>query len=158
MTTAAPTLEMVAAAAGVSRSTVSRVVNASPNVTPEAIAAVSKAIEELGYVPNRAARILASRRTFSIALVIPENTAKFFADPYFASVVQGVAMHLSATDYTLTLLIAADPSPPYFDAGLRQARMAYVRDLRSVVLPGNHHLHLENPAPVAEAVRAFLAA
>jgi LacI family transcriptional regulator len=108
MTTAAPTLEMVAAAAGVSRSTVSRVVNASPNVTPEAIAAVSKAIEELGYVPNRAARILASRRTFSIALVIPENTAKFFADPYFASVVQGVAMHLSATDYTLTLLIAAE--------------------------------------------------
>jgi LacI family transcriptional regulator len=104
----APTLEMVAAAAGVSRSTVSRVINASPNVTPEAIAAVERAIEELGYVPNRAARILASRRTFSIALVIPENTAKFFADPYFASVIQGVAMHLANTEYTLTLLIAAE--------------------------------------------------
>ncbi|MEO8093430.1 MAG: LacI family DNA-binding transcriptional regulator, partial [Pseudolysinimonas sp.] len=62
--TSAPTLEMVAAAAGVSRSTVSRVVNASPNVTAEAIAAVERAIEDLGYVPNRAARILASRRTF----------------------------------------------------------------------------------------------
>src|SRR3954471_8404008 len=106
--TTAPTLEMVAAAAGVSRSTVSRVVNASPNVTAEAIAAVSRAIDELGYVPNRAARILASRRTFSIALVIPENTAKFFADPYFATVIQGVAMHLSSTEYTLTLLIAAE--------------------------------------------------
>jgi LacI family transcriptional regulator len=104
----APTLEMVAAAAGVSRSTVSRVINASPNVTPEAIVAVERAIEELGYVPNRAARILASRRTFSIALVIPENTAKFFADPYFASVIQGVAMHLANTEYTLTLLIAAE--------------------------------------------------
>jgi DNA-binding LacI/PurR family transcriptional regulator len=104
----APTLEMVAAIAGVSRSTVSRVVNASPNVTAEAIAAVERAIEDLGYVPNRAARILASRRTFSIALVIPENTAKFFADPYFASVIQGVAMHLSNTEYTLTLLIAAE--------------------------------------------------
>lgn len=106
--TPAPTLEMVAAAAGLSRSTVSRVINASPNVTPEAVAAVERAIEELGYVPNRAARILASRRTFSIALVIPENTAKFFADPYFASVIQGVAMHLSSTDYTLSLLIAAE--------------------------------------------------
>jgi DNA-binding LacI/PurR family transcriptional regulator len=104
----APTLEMVAAAAGVSRSTVSRVVNASPNVTAEAIAAVERAIEDLGYVPNRAARILASRRTFSIALVIPENTAKFFADPYFASVIQGVAVYLSNTEYTLTLLIAAE--------------------------------------------------
>lgn len=104
----APTLEMVAAAAGVSRSTVSRVINASPKVTPEAIAAVERAIAELGYVPNRAARILASRRTYSIALVIPENTAKFFADPYFATVIQGVAMYLSETEYTLTLLIAAE--------------------------------------------------
>ena len=104
----APTLEMVAAAAGVSRSTVSRVINDSPKVTPEAVAAVRKAIDELGYVPNRAARILASRRTQSIALVIPENTAKFFADPYFATVVQGIAMYLSDTDYTLSLLIASE--------------------------------------------------
>ena len=59
-------------------------------------------------MPNRAARILASRRTFSIALVIPENTAKFFADPYFATVIQGVAMYLSNSAYTLTLLIAAE--------------------------------------------------
>jgi LacI family transcriptional regulator len=106
--TSAPTLEMVAAAAGVSRSTVSRVINDSPKVTPEAFAAVQAAIDKLGYVPNRAARILASRRTLSIALVIPENTAKFFADPYFATVVQGVAMYLSETDYTLTMLIAAE--------------------------------------------------
>ena len=106
--TSAPTLEMVAAAAGVSRSTVSRVINDSPKVTPEALAAVQAAIDKLGYVPNRAARILASRRTMSIALVIPENTAKFFADPYFAAVVQGVATYLSETDYTLILLIAAE--------------------------------------------------
>jgi len=105
---AQPTLEMVAAAAGVSRSTVSRVVNDSPKVTPEAVAAVKAAIEKLGYVPNRAAQILASRRTYSIALVIPENTAKFFSDPYFATVIQGVAMHLANTDYTLSLLIAPE--------------------------------------------------
>lgn len=104
----APTLEQVARAAGVSRSTVSRVINDSPKVTAEALAAVRKAIDELGYVPNRAARILASRRTQSIALVIPENTARFFADPYFATVVQGIAMYLSDTDYTLSLLIASE--------------------------------------------------
>ncbi|MCU1579614.1 MAG: LacI family transcriptional regulator [Rhodoglobus sp.] len=105
---ATPTLEMVAAVAGVSRSTVSRVINDSPKVTPEALAAVQAAIEKLGYVPNRAARSLASRRTQSIALVIPENTAKFFADPYFATVIQGAAMYVSSTEYTLTLLIAAE--------------------------------------------------
>ncbi|MDQ1571357.1 MAG: hypothetical protein QOF79_2031 [Actinomycetota bacterium] len=102
---------MVAAVAGVSRSTVSRVVNASPRVTPDVIAAVNAAIEQLGYVPNRAARSLASRKTQTIALVIPENTAKFFADPYFSSVIQGVAMYLSTTEYTLTLLIASEVDP-----------------------------------------------
>lgn len=119
--TSTPTLEAVAALAGVSRSTVSRVINDSPKVTPEALAAVNAAIEQLGYVPNRAARSLASRRTQSIALVIPENTAKFFADPYFASVIQGAAMRLSATNYTLTLLIASETDPEktrrYLQAG-----------------------------------------
>lgn len=118
---ATPTLEMVAALAGVSRSTVSRVINDSPKVTPEALAAVRAAIDQLGYVPNRAARSLASRRTQSIALVIPENTAKFFADPYFASVIQGAAMRLATTDYTLTLLIASETDPEktrrYLQAG-----------------------------------------
>lgn len=110
-TETAPTLEAVAALAGVSRSTVSRVVNGSTKVAPEAITAVNDAIDRLGYVPNRAARTLASRHTNTIALVIPENTAKFFADPYFASVIQGVAMYLATTDYTLTLLIASETDP-----------------------------------------------
>ena len=99
---------MVAAVAGVSRSTVSRVVNSSPSVAPAVLAAVNAAIDQLGYVPNRAARSLASHRTRTIALVIPEDTAKFFADPYYAAVVPGVAQYLSTTDYTLTLLIASE--------------------------------------------------
>lgn len=108
---APPTLEAVAARAGVSRSTVSRVVNGSPRVTPEAIAAVTAAIAELGYVPNRAARMLASRRTQTLALVIPEDTALFFSDPFFASVIQGVATTLARTEYTLTMLIASEEAP-----------------------------------------------
>jgi DNA-binding LacI/PurR family transcriptional regulator len=99
---------MVAALAGVSRSTVSRVVNSSPSVAPAVLAAVNAAIDQLGYVPNRAAQSLASHRTRTVALVIPEDTARFFADPYYAAVVPGVAQYLSTTDYTLTLLIASD--------------------------------------------------
>jgi DNA-binding LacI/PurR family transcriptional regulator len=106
--TQSPTLEMVAARAGVSRATVSRVVNSSPKVTAEVVELVNTAIAELNYVPNRAARSLASRKTQVIALVVPESTAKVFADPFFASVVQGVALYLADTDYTLNLLIASE--------------------------------------------------
>ncbi|WP_460942946.1 LacI family DNA-binding transcriptional regulator [Okibacterium endophyticum] len=102
---------MVAALAGVSRATVSRVVNGSPKVTAEVVATVNEAIDELGYIPNRAARSLVSRRTQVIALVVPESTAKVFSDPFFASVVQGVAFALAETDYTLNLLIASETAP-----------------------------------------------
>lgn len=103
-----PTLEMVAALAGVSRATVSRVVNSSPKVTQQVVDAVNEAIEKLNYVPNRAARSLASRRTQVIALVVPETTAKVFSDPFFATVVQGIALYLSDTDYTLNMLISSE--------------------------------------------------
>ena len=105
-----PTLEMVAAEAGVSRATVSRVVNGSTRVSPEILAAVNTAIDLLHYVPNRAARSLASRQTQAVALVVPEDMTRFFGDPYFAAVVQGITRRLEESDYTLNLLVASsDP-------------------------------------------------
>jgi len=103
-----PTLEAVAALAGVSRATVSRVVNGSTKVTPEVTEAVTKAIADLNYVPNRAARSLASKRTQVVALVVPESTAKVFADPFFASIVQGAALQLAETEYTLNMVISSE--------------------------------------------------
>ena len=106
--TPVPTLEMVAAHAGVSRATVSRVVNGSPTVAPEIADSVNRAIAELNYVPNRAARMLASRRTQVIALIVPESSAKIFADPFFAQLVQGVALQLANTEYMLNMLIESE--------------------------------------------------
>ncbi|WP_350348070.1 LacI family DNA-binding transcriptional regulator [Agromyces sp. G08B096] len=107
----APTLEMVAARAGVSRATVSRVVNGSPKVSPDVAEAVQRAIADLNYVPNRAARSLASRRTQAVALVVPESAARVFDDPFFASIVQGVALALASTEYTLTMMIESEVDP-----------------------------------------------
>ena len=115
----AATLEQVAAVAGVSRSTVSRVVNGSSAVSPEALDAVERAIAALDYVPNRAARTLARRATMAIALVIPEDTTRFFGDPFFAAIVAGVNDRLSSTDYVLNLIIASDDP--------RDKTSAYVR-------------------------------
>ena len=102
------TIEEVAAAAGVSRSTVSRVVNGSSSVSPEAVEAVNHAIETLSYVPNRAARSLASRHTHAIALIVPEDTTRFFGDPFFAAIVSGINACLGRSDYVLNLFIAND--------------------------------------------------
>ena len=102
------TIEEVASAAGVSRSTVSRVVSGSTAVSPEALAAVRAAIDELNYVPNRAARSLASRQTHAIALIVPEDTTRFFGDPFFAAIVAGITGALGGSDYLLNLLIASD--------------------------------------------------
>lgn len=107
----APTLEAVAAEAGVSRSTVSRVVNGSSQVSAGVVAAVQDAIERLNYIPNRAARSLANRQTMAIALVVPEDISRFFGDPYFSTVVQGIAKGLEDSDYVLTLQLAS-PSRP----------------------------------------------
>jgi DNA-binding LacI/PurR family transcriptional regulator len=106
-----PTLEMVATRAGVSKSTVSRVVNSPDSVPAKVVAAVNAAIDELGYVPNLAARSLASHRSRTIALIIPENTESFFADPYYTAVIAAVARYLSATEYTLTLVLASEVEP-----------------------------------------------
>lgn len=102
------TIEEVAARAGVSRSTVSRVVNGSTAVSPAALEAVRRAIDELQYVPNRAARSLASRQTRAIALVIPEQTDRFFGDPFFASIVAGIGEVIGESDYIMNMLIASD--------------------------------------------------
>jgi LacI family transcriptional regulator len=102
-----PTLEEVAAAAGVSRSTVSRVVTGSTKVSPEALARVNSAIERLSYVPNRAARSLATRQTLAIALVVPEETSRFFSDPYFAEIVHGITHAMEPSDYVLNLHLAS---------------------------------------------------
>ena len=72
------TLEEVAKVAGVSRATVSRVVNGSPRVSGDVRRSVQTAIDHLGYIPNRAARSLVTRRSYSIAVVITEPAGRLF--------------------------------------------------------------------------------
>ena len=101
-----PTLEEVAARAGVGRGTVSRVINGSPRVSEATRAAVEAAVAELGYVPNTAARALAANRTDAIALVVPEPETRFFAEPYFSDMLRGVGAELSETEMQLLLIFA----------------------------------------------------
>lgn len=103
-----PTLEEVARVAGVSRSTVSRVINDLPGVSGRAREAVTHAIEVLGYVPNEAARSLVTRRTNSIALVVSEPGDRVFGDPFFAGILRGVHAELAGSQRQLVLMMLAE--------------------------------------------------
>ncbi|MFE7513009.1 LacI family DNA-binding transcriptional regulator [Streptomyces sp. NPDC057540] len=122
--TGRPTLEEVAARAGVGRGTVSRVINGSPKVSEQAKAAVERAVAELGYVPNRAARALAGSRTDAVALVIPETEARLFAEPYFLDIIRGVSTELADADKQLLLtLIRSEQERQRFEQYLAAQRV-----------------------------------
>src|SRR4051794_32270378 len=102
-----PTLEQVARRAGVSPATVSRGVNGSTAGTPEVRSTVLRAVRELGYVPNQAARNLVTQRTDSIALVFPEAPSRVFSDDqFFPATVRGVSRELEEAGKQLLLMMA----------------------------------------------------
>ncbi|WP_030186854.1 LacI family DNA-binding transcriptional regulator [Streptomyces sp. NRRL S-813] len=103
-----PTLAEVAARAGVGRGTVSRVVNGSDKVSDHSRAAVERAIAELGYVPNHAARSLVTRRTDSVALVVPDAETRLFSEPYFSGIIRGVSVELADAGMQLLLILVRD--------------------------------------------------
>jgi DNA-binding LacI/PurR family transcriptional regulator len=136
-----PTIEQVAEAAGVSRSTVSRVLNEVPTVDPEIRAAVERAIAATGYVPNHAARSLVTRRTDSVALVVSEPDHRtyeapflnrIFTDPYLGRVTAGAQEVLRPQGIHL-VIIPADP--PAHHLVLRYLRQGHVD---GVLLISNH--------------------
>ncbi|WP_371778757.1 GH1 family beta-glucosidase [Streptosporangium subroseum] len=101
-----PTLEAVAARAGVSRSTVSRVINGEGTVSDEFRAIVMNAVNELGYVPNSAARSLVTQRTDSIALIISDPGAGAHGDdPLFSTMVRSAGRALEEAGKHVTLML-----------------------------------------------------
>jgi DNA-binding LacI/PurR family transcriptional regulator len=134
-------LEMVAAAAGVSRGTASRALNGGVNVSRKAMEAVERAAAELGYRPNLAARTLVLGRSESIGLVISETDERLFSDPYFARLTRGVHSELAGSGIQLVLTLAQN------DQERRQlVRFAAGRHLDGVLLISHHR---PDPLPLA---------
>lgn len=99
------TLEDIAKLAGVSRSTVSRVINNHPSVSEDARGRVSSVITQTGFHPNMAARSLASQRSYILGLVIPRGAHTFFTDPYFPRLTEGIAQACNSHGYTFSLFL-----------------------------------------------------
>ena len=100
------TVKDVATEAGVSRGTVSRVLNGQPYVSDEAREAIEAAIAKVGFVPNRAARSLVMQSSQAIGLIVHEPHSLFVEDPNIGSILLGANAALSEADYQLTFMIA----------------------------------------------------
>jgi LacI family transcriptional regulator len=102
-----PTLEEVARLAGVSRSTVSRVINDQPHVRPGTREQVWQAIRKSGYQPHAVARSLVTNRTQIVGMVIPEAVTTLFTDPFFSILLRGATNACNAHRYQLMLSLFA---------------------------------------------------
>ncbi|WP_217144218.1 LacI family DNA-binding transcriptional regulator [Streptomyces sp. AC627_RSS907] len=134
-----PTLEEVAALAGVGRGTVSRVVNNAAGVRDSTRRAVQRAIAELGYVPNLAARSLAGNRADAVALVMTEADWRLLGEPFFTEIVHSVGDALTDTPVQLLLTLVRTDTE-------RQRFVEYARGGRvdGVLLMC---VHAEDPLP-----------
>jgi DNA-binding LacI/PurR family transcriptional regulator len=103
-----PTIRDVAAAAGVSRGTVSRVLNGGHWVSPEALAAVQEAIRSTGYSANQHARSLVTGRANSVAFLLTEPQHLLFEDPTFSILLRAAAEALAAREMPLLLMVAGN--------------------------------------------------
>jgi DNA-binding LacI/PurR family transcriptional regulator len=99
------TIDLVAKAAGVSRATVSRVMNGTAKVSPEREKAVKKAIAKYNFTPNSTARRLAGGRSGLIALLMEESSEEFFLNPFWGQVVQGFSNAITEAGLHPLLLV-----------------------------------------------------
>ncbi len=102
------TIIEIAKHAGVSRSTVSRVINDDPHVNADTRQRVHAVMQKMNFQPNAAARGLAAGKTRILGLVIPMGVAALFNDPYFPQLMQGIAAACNQYNYS-TMLWLAEP-------------------------------------------------
>lgn len=106
--------------AGVSRATVSRVVNQIGTVNPQIRSRVWQVIEEMGYQPNAAARSLVSNRSNIIGIVIPQRVSTVFAEPFFSSLLEGIADRARDHRHFLMLsMISTESEEDFYRQALR---------------------------------------
>lgn len=102
------TIKDVAKAAGVSPSTVSRVISDSDRISAETKELVRRTMKELGYHHNAIARSLVTQKTDTIGLVMARPTQQAFANPFFSGIIQGIAGVTQEKHYSLILSSTGD--------------------------------------------------
>jgi LacI family transcriptional regulator len=110
------TLEDIGKLAGVSRATVSRVINGYTHIRPEVRERVEQVIQETGFQPNAVARSLVSSQSHIIGLFIPSVDQFIFADAYLSALIPGISSACNLHEYTLALFLfhSEEEEEPHF--------------------------------------------
>lgn len=116
------TIKDVARAAGVSPSTVSRVLAGNPAISAETQEKVRQVLQEMNYHPHAGARSLVTGNSRTIGLITSRPTAETFANPFFPEVIRGIGSVLEPEGYNLLLSTSQNE---------RQQREACLQMLRS---------------------------
>ncbi len=103
-------LEHIAELAGVSRSTVSRVINNDRYVSDAVRSRVTAVIEREGFQPNATARNLARQQTGTLGVISPEGMGSIFGTAYFPMLFEGIVSAANQTDYAVSLWVGATPA------------------------------------------------
>jgi DNA-binding LacI/PurR family transcriptional regulator len=119
-----PTIDDVAELAGVSRGTVSRVLNGARYVSPAALKAVERAMRATGYTVNQSARSLVTKQSNAVAFVLSEPQERLFEDPNFSVLLRSCTQALASHDVSLVLML--ESSEDERDRVLRYVRGGHV--------------------------------
>jgi DNA-binding LacI/PurR family transcriptional regulator len=119
-----PTIDDVAELAGVSRGTVSRVLNGGRYVSPAALKAVERAMRATGYTVNQSARSLVTKQSNAVAFVLSEPQERLFEDPNFSVLLRCCTQALAEHDFSLVLM--RESSKDERDRVLRYVRGGHV--------------------------------
>lgn len=119
-----PIIDDVAELAGVSRGTVSRVLNGGHYVSPASLKAVQRAIRDTGYAVNQSARSLVTKQSNAVAFVLSETQERLFEDPNFSVLLRSCTQALAEQDFSLVLML--ESSDDERDRVLRYLRGGHV--------------------------------
>lgn len=125
-------ISQIAKLAGVSKTTVSRVINHRPDVNAETREKIEAIIQEYEYCPSAIAQAVSHQRSMMIGLVFPDGETEAFSNPYYAELMQGVLKKAREKGYRIVLSYLRD------DDCFTLARQKIVDGLL-ILTPGSNH-------------------
>jgi LacI family transcriptional regulator len=126
------TISEIAKLAGVSKTTVSRVLNNKPDVLPETRERIRAIIDDLDYCPSIFAKAISNRKSNTIGLLIPYSTNYILSNPYYYEVIRGITIELNKQGYYVLIMHNQDNN---YRIALKQNRVDGV----IVISPGSGH-------------------